>query len=198
MEQRYRAVLAVIGDGVPVTEVASRFGVSRQTLHAWLGKYEAGGVAALADRSHAVKACPHQMSADVEVLVVSMRLAHPGWGPRRIEHELARAGVAPMPSRSGIYRALKRAGLIDPDARRRRAEKFKRWERGGPMELWQMDIVGGVLLADGSTVKESPDSRGFHSEVSNDERMGRQSTLEGQHVHRTEVDVPTRVAVDPR
>jgi hypothetical protein len=30
---------------------------------------------------------------------------------------------------------------------------WKRWERGGPMELWQMDIVGGFLLADGTTAK---------------------------------------------
>lgn len=31
-EQRYQAVLAAL-DGVPVTEVASRFGVGRQTVH---------------------------------------------------------------------------------------------------------------------------------------------------------------------
>lgn len=53
----------------------------------------------------------------------------------------------------GIYRALKRAELIDPKARRRRDRRFKRWERGGPMELWQMDVVGGVLLGDGREAK---------------------------------------------
>jgi transposase InsO family protein len=68
-------------------------------------------------------------------------------------HEAARAGVEPVPSRSGIYRALRRAGLIDPQARRRRDRRFKRWERGGAMELWQMDVVGGVLLSDGREVK---------------------------------------------
>ena len=35
-EQRYQAVLAVIGDGRTVTEVAGQWGVSRQTVHAWL------------------------------------------------------------------------------------------------------------------------------------------------------------------
>lgn len=68
-------------------------------------------------------------------------------------HEAARAGVEPVPSRSGVYRALKRAGMIDPGARRMRDRRFKRWERGGAMELWQMDVVGGVLLADGSECK---------------------------------------------
>lgn len=28
-----------------------------------------------------------------------------------------------------------------------------RWERDRPMELWQMDIVGGVMLADGREAK---------------------------------------------
>ncbi len=32
-EQRYQAVLAVIEDGVPVTAVANKHGVSRQTVH---------------------------------------------------------------------------------------------------------------------------------------------------------------------
>jgi hypothetical protein len=30
---------------------------------------------------------------------------------------------------------------------------FKRWERAAAMELWQMDVVGGFLLADGSHAK---------------------------------------------
>jgi transposase InsO family protein len=58
-----------------------------------------------------------------------------------------------VPSRSGVYRALKRAGLIDPGARRRRDRRFKRWERGGAMELWHMDVVGGVLLANAQECK---------------------------------------------
>ena len=58
-----------------------------------------------------------------------------------------------MPSESGVYRALVRAGLIEPGGRRRRAEGWRRWERGSAMELWQMDVVGGFLLADGTRAK---------------------------------------------
>ena len=35
VEQRYRVVLEVLEDGLPVTEVAMRHGVSRQTVHTW-------------------------------------------------------------------------------------------------------------------------------------------------------------------
>jgi transposase-like protein len=42
-EQRYQAVLAVIADGRTIKEVAEQWSVSRQTLHAWLARYEADG-----------------------------------------------------------------------------------------------------------------------------------------------------------
>jgi transposase InsO family protein len=150
-EQRYKAVLAVVGDGRSITEVAASWGISRQTLHTWLSRYEDGGLEALVDRSHRPWSCPHQMDPDAEVAVLEARRAHPGWGPRRIVHELGRRGT--VVSTSAVYRALHRAGLIDPGGRRRRQEHWRRWERGRAMELWQMDVVGGVQLADGSTAK---------------------------------------------
>lgn len=153
VEQRYQAVLAVIRDGIPIVQVARRFDVSRQAVHRWLRRYEDQGLSGLADRSHRPLRCSHQMDPAVEVWVLEARRRNPEWGPRRLVHEASRAGIEPAPSRSGVYRALKRAGLIDPEARRRRDRRFKRWERGGAMELWQMDVVGGVLLADGRECK---------------------------------------------
>jgi len=153
VEQRYQAVLAVIRDGVSIVQVAHRFGVSRQAVHRWLRWYEDQGLGGLVDRSHRPPRCSHQMAPAVEVWVLEARRRNPDWGPRRLVHEASRAGVEPVPSRSGIYRALRRAGLIDPQARRRRDRRFKRWERGGSMELWQLDVVGGVLLADGKECK---------------------------------------------
>jgi len=153
VEQRYQAVLAVIRDGVPIVQVARRFDVSRQAVHRWLRWYEDQGLAGLADRSHRPPRCSHQMDPAVEVWVLEARRRNPEWGPRRLVHEAARVKIEPVPSRSGIYRALRRAGLIDPQARRRRDRRFRRWERGGAMELWQMDVVGGVLLGGGTECK---------------------------------------------
>jgi transposase-like protein len=62
-EQRYQAVLAVISDGLLISQVASKVAVSRQTLHSWLARYEAEGLAGLLDRSHRPASCPHQMQA---------------------------------------------------------------------------------------------------------------------------------------
>src|ERR1044071_7956949 len=116
-EQRYQAVLAVISDGLSISQVASKVGVSRQTLHAWLARYEAEGLEGLMDRSHRPMSCPHQMPAYVEAALLELRRSRPYWGPRRLVFELGKRGVAPVPSESAVYRALLRAGLIDPRSR---------------------------------------------------------------------------------
>jgi transposase-like protein len=151
VEQRYQAVLEMLHQGVSVTDVARRFGGPRQTVHRWLRLYAIGGLGALADRSSRPGSCPHQIDARVEARIVELRREHFGWGPRSIETQLRREGVVPLPGRPSIYRALIRHKLIEP-ARRRR-EDCKRWERSKAMELWQMDVTGGVYLADGTELK---------------------------------------------
>ena len=64
-----------------------------------------------------------------------------------------RDGIVPVPGRTSIYRALVRNGLVVPGLRRRRRTDYRRWERARPMELWQMDVVGGFHLADGTELK---------------------------------------------
>src|SRR6188508_2678964 len=109
-EQKYQAVMAVLADGASVSEVAQRWGVSRQSVHAWLRRYEDEGLAGLERRSSRPVSCPHQMAGAVEARILELRRAHPGWGPRRILYELGRADLAgePVPSRSAIYRCLVR------------------------------------------------------------------------------------------
>ncbi|HZY57323.1 MAG TPA: IS481 family transposase [Rubrobacteraceae bacterium] len=154
MEQRYQAVMAVVQDGWKVTEVADRLGVSRQAVHKWIARYEAGGLPALADRSHRPQSCAHQISPELEAMICELRRQHPGWGPRRILHQLGRQGVEPpLPGRSSIYRCLKRHNLIELRRRKKRRDEFRRWERDRPMQLWQMDVMGGVLLDDGTDLK---------------------------------------------
>ena len=153
MEQRYQAVMVVVQDGWKVTEVADRLGVSRQTVHTWIARYEQGGLAGLSDRSHRPSTCPHELPGEIQAQICELRREHPGWGPRRIEHQLARDGTEPVPARSSIYRCLKRHGLIELRRRRKRRDEFRRWERERPMQLWQMDVMGGVELDDGTELK---------------------------------------------
>ena len=153
VEQRYQAVMEVLSDGLTVTEVAERYGVSRQIVHRWIRRYEQSGLNGLADRSHRPKSCAHQTSADVEAAICELRRLHSDWGPRTLLDKLEKRGVTPLPSRSSIYRVLVRNNLIEPKRRRRRKLYYKRWERKKPMELWQLDIMGQVFLSDGTELK---------------------------------------------
>src|SRR6266487_5124409 len=92
------------------------------------------------------------MAPQIEARIVALRRSNPGWGPRTILSKLRRELEQP-PSRSSIYRCLVRHRMIDPKPRRRRPQDYRRWERSRPMELWQMDVMGGVALADGTELK---------------------------------------------
>ncbi len=153
VEQRLAAVKDVLEGGATVTDVARRNGVSRSAVHEWLRNYASRGLAGLVDKSSKPHSCPHQMAPEIEARVVALRGEHPGWGPRTIGHRLQREGVVPVPGRTSIYRCLVRHGLITPQARKRKKADYRRWERARAMELWQMDVVGGVRLVDGSEAK---------------------------------------------
>lgn len=151
VEQRYGAVREVL-DGAAVTEVALRFGVARQTVYDWLERFEAEGVAGLVERSRRPHHSPTRLPSDLEAMACEMRRAHPRWGARRICHEMLLAGIDPAPARATVHRALVRNGLVRPQEQRHR-RRYRRWQRESPMQLWQLDLVGGVLLADGRECK---------------------------------------------
>ncbi len=148
VEQRYLAVREVLDSGAKISDVATRYGVDRRTIHRWLVRYATHGLGALADRSSKPDRCPHQISPELEAKIVALRRAHPGWGPRTILSKLRRE-LDEVPSRSAIYRCLVRHRLIDPKPRRRQRDDYKRWERSRSMELWQQDVMGNIHLANG-------------------------------------------------
>jgi transposase InsO family protein len=152
VEQRLDAVRAVLS-GATVTEVAAAMGVSRQSVHSWITRYLAQGLAGLADKSHRPSFCPQQVGSDVEVVVAEMRRQHPKWGAKRVRLEMLRhpPGNLVVPSERTINRIFARQGLVSPRPRKRPRDSYRRWQRPGPMQLWQIDIVGGVMIADPRT-----------------------------------------------
>jgi transposase InsO family protein len=150
-EQRYRAVLEVL-DGSPVSEVAVRYGVSRQSVYSWKARHAAAGIDGLREASRRPRTCPARLPAGVEALVCELRRAHPRWGARRIAFEVAQRGVTPAPPRATVHRVLARNGMVTPQAQRHK-RKYRRWQRETPMALWQLDLVGGIYLADGRECK---------------------------------------------
>ena len=54
--------------------------------------------------------------------------------------------TAEVRSERTIDRILHRQGLLRARPRKRPKDSYQRLERPGPMQLWQMDIVGGIRL----------------------------------------------------
>ena len=89
----------------------------------------------------------------VEVLVAELRRKHPRWGAKRIRMELLRKPVdgVVVPSTATINRILTRQGLLRPRPRKRPQDSYVRWERPDPMQLWGIDVVGGLMLVSPAT-----------------------------------------------
>lgn len=151
MEVRLRAVTEAI-NGSPIVDVAERFGVSRQTVTAWRKRYEAEGLDGLVDASRRPHSSPARIDPNVEALICEMRRHHRRWGARRIAYQLALEIGDRAPSRSTVYRALVRNGLINQQEQHHK-RIYKRRQREAPMHLWQLDLVGGLFLADGRECK---------------------------------------------
>jgi transposase InsO family protein len=150
-EYRYRAVLEVLS-GAGIGEVAARYGTSRQSLHTWRQRFQEEGRPGLFDRSRRPHHSPQRLAAELEAAICELRRRFPRWGARRISFELHRQGIDRAPSRATVHRVLSRNGMVDVQAQEHK-RVYRRWQREAPMHLWQLDLVGGVPLADGREAK---------------------------------------------
>ena len=139
-------------DGSPVSEVAVRYGVSRQSVYTWRDRYAAGGIDGLREASRRPRTSPSRLPAEVEALVCELRRAHPRWGARRIAFEVAQRGAAGRRRGRRCTGCWSATAWWSPQAQRHK-RKYKRWQRETPMALWQLDLVGGIYLADGRECK---------------------------------------------
>jgi len=82
MEQRERFIRDHASGLYTMTELCARHTISRKTGYKWLERFDAGGRAALGDRSRAPHRCPHRLADDVAALICAARRQHPSWGRR--------------------------------------------------------------------------------------------------------------------
>lgn len=134
--------------GANISSLCKRFGISRDTGYKWIRRYEAGGEAALVDRSRRRKNNPPRVSEAIEEAVVKIRMQHRVWGGRKIRRRLQNLGYGDVPAASTITAILKRHGLVDP-MESEKCTPFERFERKYPNDLWQMDFKGYVSCPEG-------------------------------------------------
>jgi len=155
MELGRYLVEAVVFGGQSPNELARSHPISRSWLFRLLARYREGGFEAIEPRSKKPKACPHQVRPELESAILELRreLSASGFdaGPQTILHHLA-GRFDRLPSRAGVWRVLKRAGLITPEPHKRPKASYIRFEAELPNQLWQGDITLWTL-ADGAVVE---------------------------------------------
>jgi putative transposase len=149
MDQRVRFVTEWRESGDSVTELCARYGISRETGYKWMGRYEAGGVSALADQSRRPRRSPTQTAEAVVAAVLEARRRHPTWGPKKL---LSRGWRLPdKPGLSTVSLILKRHGLVS--AARRRARRRLSGPPAAALErpnaVWTIDFKGQFRTGDG-------------------------------------------------
>ena len=144
-ELRTALVHAVRDAGLSVAEAARRYGVSRQTAHKWLSRFDAEPSRPLADRSRRPVSSPRRTPGDVERAALEARDRW-GWGPRKLRAVLAREGRAARRRPRTIAAILARHGRTAP-APASPAPPPQRFERPAPNELWQLDFKGPIEVA---------------------------------------------------
>jgi len=127
--RRLELVEELTKGGVGTTQAALDYGVTPKTIRKWLGRFLAGGEAALADASSRPVRSPKAIDEAKALLIVELRR-------RRMTQ--ARIAVSVGVSESTVSRVLKRAGLsklkdLEP------AEAVVRYEHEAPGDLLHID-----------------------------------------------------------
>ncbi|HEV3034880.1 MAG TPA: IS481 family transposase [Solirubrobacteraceae bacterium] len=135
---------AVLLEGRSAREVAAAHGISKSWIYVLIKRYRAGGYEALEPRSRRPRSCEHETPVEVVQAIVALRreLQADGHdaGAATIAYHLAKR-VQRIPSRTTIWRILKREGLIVPQPQKRPRCSLIRFEADLPNETWQTDIT---------------------------------------------------------
>lgn len=134
------------GQGVTVSELARRFGISRKTAYKWLARVQADEP--MTDRSRRPHSSPTQTVEAIEQALVELRRAHPCWGGRKLNQVLIDRHHTNVPAPSTITHILRRHGLM-PERTSGQGRPWKRFEHESPNDLWQMDFKGTIVVGAG-------------------------------------------------
>jgi transposase len=135
-----------------MTELCTRFTISRKTGYTWLRRYLHEGFSGLQEKSRAPLSCPHRIAADVAAVLLAAKQLHPSWGPRTLLPYVARHYPAlewPAASRAGAL--FRKAGLSRSKPRRRRPQHpgAPTLHAEAPTEVGTADVKGQCRTGDG-------------------------------------------------
>lgn len=140
-------------EGERITDLSREFGISRQTGHALVKRYELFGESGLVDVSSRPHRSPNKTPMAKVDEILRLRRKRPTWGPKKLKERLEKLQPEIVwPAASTIGAILADAGVVRGRNRRRRASPTptRRRETQSPNELWCMDYKGQFRLGNRS------------------------------------------------
>jgi putative transposase len=132
--------------GANISALCREYGITRQTGHKWLKRYEAEGYDGLEERSRRPKSTPLGAAEEIIASILKVREAHPRWGPHKLALVLRRKFGPSTPSERTIARVLTRFDQVR--RRNRRHGSFRVVAQRPaiavtrPNDLWTVDFKG--------------------------------------------------------
>lgn len=137
-----------------VSELAARYGVSRESFYVWKRRRESSDAAWFCDRGSVPGGCPHRTDEVLAAAVVAMRRRFPRFGPKKLRAKLLESDpLVVWPAASTMGDIIKRAGLVEGTRRHRR-------QLGGEIvagavvanDEWSMDFKGWFRTRNGERI----------------------------------------------
>jgi hypothetical protein len=123
-----------------VSEVAARYGVSRESFYVWQRRRASGDAEWFRDRAPIAGSCPHRTNEVLAAGVVAMRRRFPRFGPKKLRAKLLESEPwLAWPAASTMGDIVKRAGLLAEGPRRRLGGEIMAGA-GGANDEWSTDF----------------------------------------------------------
>jgi len=151
MEERQRFINSVLERTDSFKDLCSEYNISTKTGYKWFNRFRADGYAGLQDHSKRPLNHPSRLSEEVVCDLISMKLAHSNFGPKKILELYRRINPNNQPSLSSVNRVLKRAGLVKRRKKRRVSSSGRLVSQVNikrPNDLWTVDFKGWWMSKD--------------------------------------------------
>lgn len=152
MDERMKFIGEWLTDTCSKSTLCSAYGISRPTGDKWIARYAASGAEGLLDHSSAPCRSPQATPVELCNRIIDTKLRFQHWGPRKVVDWLRRhEPTCAWPVDSTVGEILRKAGLVRPRDRRRRA--VPSIHPFAPIvdvnQSWSMDFKGDFRLGNG-------------------------------------------------
>jgi putative transposase len=135
-----------------IAELCRAHGISRQTGYKWLKRFRTRGYAGLEEASRRPRSTPLATGEEIVAALLTARVGHPRWGPRKLARILRREFGDATPSERTVARILERFGQVRHRRQRRGlsvVERAPQVSAQASNDVWTIDFKGWWRATDG-------------------------------------------------